>query len=116
VARPLRRSSLGWTNLMADLPSGRCAAWLREADSADDLLPMRPSPSFGEDLAERRSEARSGMAARSLTMSSIVLPQARVRSASSLRRESWLAPWLDAQAIDALPVAAFPDPLVSKSR
>jgi hypothetical protein len=89
---------------------------LREADSADDLLPMRPSPSFGEDLAERRSEARSGMAARSLTMSSIVLPRARVRSASSPRRESWLAPWLDAQAKDALPVAAFPDPLPSKKR
>jgi hypothetical protein len=98
---------------MASLPSGRWAAWLRDADSADDLLPLKPAPPFGEDLAERRSEALSGMAARSLTMSSIVLPRARILLASSPRRESRLAPWLDVQATDAFPVAAFLDPLVS---
>jgi hypothetical protein len=63
---------------MVDLLSGRCAARSREADSADDLLPLMPPPSFGEDLAERCSEALPGMAARSLTMSSFVLPRARV--------------------------------------
>jgi hypothetical protein len=76
VTRPLRRSSLGWTNLQAFLPSGRWAAWLQGADSADDLLPMRPSPAFGSDGAARCSEALSGMAARLLTRSSFVLPRA----------------------------------------
>lgn len=73
---------------MADLPSGRCAARLWGADSADDPLPLMPSSSFGKYLAERRSEALAGMAARLLTMSSSVLPRVRILSGclSSERR------------------------------
>lgn len=47
------------------------------ADSADDLSPLTPFPPSGEALAERRSEARSRLAARSLTRSSFVLPRSR---------------------------------------
>jgi hypothetical protein len=98
---------------VVDLPSGRWAAGLRDADSADDLLPLKPTPFSGRELVEWSSEALSGMAARSLTMSSIVLPRARFLPAPFPRRERGLASGLVVQATDAFPVAAFLGPLVS---